>query len=46
MIKYLQKLNRELFETAKEKAERENLSRKELLEGKTLREVYDKYGAL
>ena len=35
-----------LFETAKEKAERENLSRKELLAGKTLREVYDKYGAL
>ena len=35
-----------LFEMAKNKAERENMSRKELLEGKTLREVYDKYGAL
>jgi len=35
-----------VFETAKEKAELENISRKELLEGKTLREVYDKYGAL
>jgi regulator of RNase E activity RraA len=35
-----------LFEEAKDKAERENISRKELLEGKSLREVYDKYGAL
>ena len=35
-----------LFEAAKDKAERENISRKELLEGKSLREVYDKYGAL
>jgi regulator of RNase E activity RraA len=35
-----------VFEAAKDKAERENISRKELLEGKSLREVYDKYGAL
>ena len=36
----------ELLEAAKNKAQREDLSRKELLEGKTLREVFDKYGAL
>jgi 4-hydroxy-4-methyl-2-oxoglutarate aldolase len=35
-----------VFEKAKEKVESENYSRKELLEGKTLREVYDKYQAL
>jgi len=35
-----------LFERAKEKADKENISRKELLEGKSLREVYDRYGAL
>lgn len=31
---------------AREKAGKENLSRKELLEGKTLREVFDRHGAL
>jgi 4-hydroxy-4-methyl-2-oxoglutarate aldolase len=31
---------------AQEKIRRENLARKELREGKTLREVYDKYGVL
>lgn len=31
---------------AKEKVHKENLSRKELLEGKSLREVYTKYGVL
>lgn len=36
----------EVFQRAIDKIERENLSRKELLEGKTLREVYDKYQAL
>jgi len=36
----------DVFIKAKEKVHRENLSRKELLEGKTLRYVYDKYGAL
>jgi 4-hydroxy-4-methyl-2-oxoglutarate aldolase len=36
----------ELYQRAKGKVHAENLSRKELLEGKTLREVYDKYGAL
>jgi 4-hydroxy-4-methyl-2-oxoglutarate aldolase len=36
----------EVFERAKEKVNRENLSRKDLLEGKTLREVYNKYQAL
>ena len=41
-----QEIEDKLFEAAKDKAERENISRKELLEGKTLREVYDKYGAL
>jgi len=35
-----------VFEFAHEKAGRENESRKELLAGKSLREVYDKYGAL
>ena len=35
-----------VFELAREKAERENVSRKELLEGKSLAEVYEKYGAL
>jgi 4-hydroxy-4-methyl-2-oxoglutarate aldolase len=39
-------IEQELFTRAKEKVEAENISRKELLEGKTLREVYDKYGAL
>jgi len=31
---------------AHEKVGKENISRKELLEGKKLREVYDKYGVL
>ena len=35
-----------VFELAREKVEMENISRKELFEGKSLREVYDKYGAL
>jgi regulator of RNase E activity RraA len=37
---------REVFERAKEKVNRENLSRKDLLDGKSLREVYNKYQAL
>jgi regulator of RNase E activity RraA len=36
----------DVFEKAKEKVNMENLSRKELLSGKSLREVYDKYKAL
>lgn len=39
-------LEEDVFQKAKEKVHRENLSRKELLQGKTLREVYDKYQAL
>lgn len=35
-----------VFALAREKVAAEDISRKELLEGKTLREVYDKYGAL
>jgi len=35
-----------VFELAHDKAHRENESRRELLDGKSLREVYDKYGAL
>jgi regulator of RNase E activity RraA len=35
-----------VFELAQDKVQRENYSRKELLEGKSLREVFDKYGAL
>ena len=35
-----------VFELARNKVEMEDVSRKELFEGKTLREVYDKYGAL
>lgn len=34
------------LEKAREKVHKENLSRKELLEGKSLREVYEKYGVL
>jgi regulator of RNase E activity RraA len=41
-----QQVENELYNLAKEKVNAENISRKELLEGKTLREVYDKYGAL
>jgi regulator of RNase E activity RraA len=37
---------RDVFIKAKEKVHKENLSRKELLEGKSLKYVYDKYGAL
>jgi 4-hydroxy-4-methyl-2-oxoglutarate aldolase len=36
----------DVFVKAQEKIHRENLSRKELLEGKSLKYVYDKYGAL
>lgn len=36
----------EVFRRAQEKAGAENNTRRELLEGKTLQEVYDKYGAL
>ncbi len=36
----------DVFEKAYEKVNNENLSRKELLEGKSLREVYDKYQSL
>jgi 4-hydroxy-4-methyl-2-oxoglutarate aldolase len=36
----------EVFQKAKEKVNRENLSRTELLAGKSLREVFDKYKAL
>jgi regulator of RNase E activity RraA len=36
----------EVIEKAKEKGHRENLSRKELLQGSSLRAVYDKYHAL
>jgi regulator of RNase E activity RraA len=35
-----------VFEKAQEKVHKENLSRKELLEGKSLREVYNKYKSL
>ena len=37
---------RDVFIKAQEKVHKENLSRKELLEGKSLKYVYDKYGAL
>jgi 4-hydroxy-4-methyl-2-oxoglutarate aldolase len=36
----------DVFQRAGEKVNRENLSRRELLEGRSLREVYDKYRAL
>src|SRR5438046_19336 len=39
-------VEREVFTKAQEKINDENLSRKELLEGKSLREVYDKYKSL
>ncbi|MEA5016661.1 MAG: RraA family protein [Candidatus Limiplasma sp.] len=41
-----QEAEEQVFELAREKADNENISRKELLEGKTLAEVYAKYGAL
>lgn len=39
-------IEKDVFRLAEEKVKAENVSRKELLEGKTLREVYDKYGVL
>jgi len=39
-------VEKEVFQKAKEKVNKENLSRKELLGGKSLREVYNKYKAL
>ena len=36
----------QVFQKAREKVNMENLTRKELLEGKSLREVYDKYKSL
>jgi regulator of RNase E activity RraA len=39
-------IEQEVFHKANEKVNNENLSRKELLSGKSLREVYDKYKAL
>ena len=39
-------LEDQVFERAAKKVDKESASRKELFEGKTLREVYDKYGVL
>jgi regulator of RNase E activity RraA len=39
-------IEQQVIEKAFEKAGQENLSRQELLEGRTLREVYNKYGVL
>ena len=39
-------VEKKVLELAQDKVQRENHSRRELLEGKTLQEVYDKYGAL
>ena len=39
-------VEKEVFQKASEKVNRENLSRQDLLNGKSLREVYDKYKAL
>ena len=39
-------VEQEVLQKALEKVGKENLSRKELISGKTLREVYDKYGVL
>jgi 4-hydroxy-4-methyl-2-oxoglutarate aldolase len=39
-------VEQDVFKKAKEKVNKENLSRNELLGGKSLREVYDKYKAL
>jgi len=41
-----QEAEKDAFKLAQEKAGAENLTRKELLEGKTLREVFDKYKVL
>ena len=39
-------VEQQVLQKAVEKVSKENLSRQELLQGKTLREVYDKYGVL
>jgi regulator of RNase E activity RraA len=39
-------LEQDVFHKAEEKVNKENLSRRELLSGKSLREVYNKYKAL
>jgi regulator of RNase E activity RraA len=39
-------IEQEVLQKAREKVNNENLSRRELLEGKSLREVYDKYKTL
>jgi len=39
-------IEKDVFQKANEKVNKENLSRKELLSGKSLREVYEKYKAL
>jgi regulator of RNase E activity RraA len=39
-------VEKDVFQKAKEKVNKENLSRQELLNGKSLREVYNKYKAL
>jgi 4-hydroxy-4-methyl-2-oxoglutarate aldolase len=39
-------VEQDVFQKAKKKVNNENLSRKELLSGKSLREVYNKYKAL
>ena len=41
-----QAVEKEVLELAREKADKETLSRQDLLAGKTLREVYDTYGVL
>ena len=41
-----EEVEREALELAREKAGKESLTRRELLAGKTLREVYDTYGVL
>jgi 4-hydroxy-4-methyl-2-oxoglutarate aldolase len=41
-----QQVEREVLELAREKAGKESLTRRELLAGRSLREVYDQYGVL
>jgi regulator of RNase E activity RraA len=41
-----QEVEDKVLRLAAEKAGKESLSRKEIIEGRTLREVYDKYGVL
>jgi 4-hydroxy-4-methyl-2-oxoglutarate aldolase len=41
-----QEVEQAVLELAHDKAGKESLTRKELLEGKSLREVYDTYGVL